>query len=120
MEELSHIKYITIGGQKCTASVKYKDIFRFIQGLRKEVLRYKDKPIKEIIIRNEYFFDVVWRCLHKTGWLFWRKPFRTKHHMEKSIYLEELDGITMFVSKFVLPSMNTEVDNKKKEETVEG
>lgn len=122
MREEGSIKFIKIGGVECSVRVKYKHVFGFYKAFNKELAKFtkKDVALKKMVIPNEFFFAVVWKCLDKSGIWPVRKPFRSKQHMAGSILYDELQDIIQFVSRFVL-DINGNVpaeESKKKQENL--
>jgi hypothetical protein len=120
VREEGSIKFIKIGGQECSVRVKYKHVFGFFKEFNKILAKFKKKDIalKQMVIPNEFFFKVLWKCVDKKGIWPFRKPFRSKKHMADSILYDELAEVIQFVSRFVLDIKGTEEEGKKKQEIV--
>jgi len=121
VREEGSIKFIKIGGVERSVRVKYKHVFGFFKAFNKELKKFKKKDIalKQMVIPNEFFFNVLWKCLDKSGVWPVQKPFRSKRHMADSLLYDELPDVIQFVSRFVLDLKaegQTEEDCKKKQE----
>lgn len=105
--------YIYVGGEERKFQVKYKDVAGFIKGFHNIVSKIKSGPI---VIPNDYFFKVLYKCMVTTGWLFWKKPFRSSKHMENALLYDELQDITQFISKHILKFEDDATPKSKKKE----
>jgi len=110
------ITYIKVGGKEVEAIVLFKDVEKFLKDFYKIVRRNRFKKTEKLQIPNEFFFDVFWKCLVKDGYLWWKKPFRSKSQMINSIRYDEIENIVSFISKHILKFEETAAaPNKKKE-----
>jgi len=118
MRTENNLIHVSIGGVEYPVQVLYRDVERFLKGFNRILL--KNKGVSGLKIPNTYFFDVLWGCLVKEGFLFWKKPFMTKRQMIKKLRYDEVADITMFISKHVLKFENDAADpeSKKKQESL--
>jgi hypothetical protein len=103
----SYVKYIRIAGNEYAATVRYKDVISFLKNynktLQKMAKKYgAEKKVESLIVPNKFFFNIVWKCLYKSGVWPKRRPFRSKRHMVSMIQYEDLESIIFFVSRFIL------------------
>lgn len=122
MEQSKYIFNISLNGEEHPTKVYNKDVFWFFKQMNKELI--KQKRINQLrfkrgltpqpfLIPNELFYDIIWKSLIKTGFLFWKKPFRSKKQMVKLILKDEMPGIVNFVTKHVLNQEDTEEDSQE-------
>ncbi len=117
--ESKYVHKISINGEEHPAKVYNKDIFWFFKQIRKTAIKHnnkmkRSKKAEAFIIPNEVFYEIIWKCLIKTGFWFWRKPFRSKRQMIALILKEEMQGITNFVAEQIL-NEDLSKDEEKKE-----
>lgn len=105
---------ISIGGREYPTHVLYKDVEGFFVSFNKILKKNKGKA--GLKIPNEYFFSVLWKCLVKEGFLFWKKPFRSKRHMVNSLLFSEISAVTVFISKHILKFEDDAADESKKKQ----
>jgi len=111
MRSENGIIYIKIGGVEYATKVLYKDVESFLKSFNKILKKNKKPGLK---IPNTYFFNTLWKCLVKDGYLFWKKPFRSKRHMINSLLYDEIADITLFISKHILKFEDDAIDPKTK------
>lgn len=110
---------VSIGGTQYPVRVLYKDVESFFINFNKILIKNNDKS--NLKIPNTFFFNTLWKCLESSGYLFWKKPFRSKRQMINSLLYDEITQVTMFVSKHILKfeEDTTDPDIKKKQTQTE-
>lgn len=119
MRSENNIIYISIGGKEYPTKVLYKDVEWFFKVFNKAVQKNKHRALEvdgviKIPVQKEVYLNIIWRCIFKQGFLFWKKPFISKRQMYKNILKHEWNDLQMFVSQHVLDFENKATDSKSK------
>lgn len=120
-----NIELITIGGIEYPIDVKNYLIKDYYRKLRTLAVQYEVKPTDNEVLKqwkiekvtaklNDLLYKLVFKSLVSTGHFLWKKPFRSKTHMYKSISYNEDEAIQTFLSKVIFKEEPSTNDNKKK------
>jgi hypothetical protein len=82
---------VTIGGVEYRVKLTYGTIMRIFE-------TYWNHGFKEgDVIPVNFFVWVLWKVIEKRGIWPFRKPFRSIHHLKKSILLDEMPLLVQFI-----------------------
>ena len=113
-KELKYIHYLSIGGIERPLQLKLITINKFFIKWNKLISKYKDNPNSSIytLKLNDLLNDVVYDSLFKEGYFFFKKPFRSRKHMIRSLLTEEYEAYSNFIADRIL---NEKKQTKKKQ-----
>lgn len=110
---------IKIGGQDYDYEVLYNDIPIFMsrwnaiywlckREFKKRTGKEYDPTSDSLIIPNQFYFWVCWKCLVKRGWWPFKKPFRSMRQMIKHIRKDEFQKMVTLAGHDILEMRTTE------------
>ena len=114
--ESKYIHTLSIGGEERKLKIKLVDVYWFFDKYNKLLIKYKNryddpKYTQEV---NSALNNVVYKSLISTGFLFWKKPFRSRRQMVLSILKEEYPAYSAFIADNIL----NDITKKKKNQPI--
>ena len=106
---------LKIGGIDCELIITYRQWWKFLKVYNRTYYIAKKKADKikaDVVIPNDFFFWVIWKCLVKKGIWPLKKPFHSMGNMIKKIRKDEYRKIVDFVGNEILGNMEEGKDSK--------
>jgi hypothetical protein len=113
----NYVHILSIGGIDCQFQVRLADVYAFFKEWNRVITRFKNPGDPAYIAAtNRAMSRIVYKSMIKRGVWPFRKPYRSRRHMMRSLLKEEYSDFSNFVALHIL----NDGEDKKKAETPEG